>query len=137
MGFFTRKFKERDEKELELGSVDTRMELLKESRLELEDLTEDVYTDVKKLCIEEDVFDEKTVKIIPYITKYLKRYDRLMDLSWKAAEIEIKKAETAEETFAKMQKELSYVANATERLTRQYEEQNKILERIAKSLEKK
>lgn len=128
MGIFSKKRKE--EKTFEVESVETRLDVLKAERELMTDFTQELETDIKNFMIKEDMIDEDFVELIPVIKKYAKKFDNLVDLSYKSAEIEIEKYEALEEALIKL-------TDDNRLLRSELKETNKTLERIAKALEKK
>ena len=128
MGIFNRRKKEVNEFEVE--KVETRLDVLKAERELMTDFTQELETDIKNFMIKEDMIDEDFVELIPVIKKYAKKFDNLVDLSYKSAEIEIEKYEALEEALIKL-------TDDNRLLRTEIKETNKNLERIAKALEKK
>lgn len=128
MGIFNRRKKEVNEFEVE--KVETRLDVLKAERELMTDFTQELETDIKNFMIKEDMIDEDYIELIPVIKKYAKKFDNLVDLSYKSAEIEIEKYEALEEALIKLTDDNRLLRN-------ELKETNKTLERIAKALEKK
>ena len=128
MGIFSRK--RREEKEFEVEKVETRLDVLKAERELMTDFAQELETDIKNFMIKEDMIDEDFVELIPVIKKYAKKFDNLVDLSYKSAEIEIEKYEALEEALIKL-------TDDNRLLRAELKDTNKNLERIAKALEKK
>lgn len=128
MGIFSKKRKE--EKTFEVESVETRLDVLKAERELMTDFAQELETDIKNFMIKEDMIDEDYIELIPVIKKYAKKFDNLVDLSYKSAEIEIEKYEALEEALIKL-------TDDNRLLRSELKETNKTLERIAKALEKK
>lgn len=127
MGLF--KTKRREEVKTE-KSIETRLDVLETEKELLKEFSEEFSNDMKKLMIEEDMIDEDTIKAIPYIKKYGKMFENLTELSYESAEIEIRHAETIEKAICELELDM-------EGIKKELESTNKILDKIAKVLEKK
>ena len=125
MAFFKRQY---SKKNYDIEEVGDRMTLLNAIKAEFEDTKKEAINDIKNILVEEDMIDDEFVKYIPLAKKYLEKYDKLIELSFKEAEISINEAEQAK-------KNLKELREAVVGIDESLKGQNRILERIAVSLE--
>lgn len=125
MAFFKRNY---SKKNYDIEEVGDRMTLLNAVKAEFEDTKNEAINDIKNILVEEDMIDDTLVKYIPLAKKYLEKYDKLIELVFKEAEISINEAEQAK-------KNLKELREAVVGIDESLKGQNRILERIAVSLE--
>lgn len=127
MGLFTRK---KETKEFEIEKVENRLDVLKTEKELYKDFTEELEKDLKNFAVANDMIDEDTIELIPILKKYGKKLDNFTELAYKSAELEIEKVEVLEDNMIKIENDL-------DGLRKELANTNKILERVAKALEKK
>lgn len=127
MGLFTRK---KETKEFEIEKVESRLDVLKVEKELYKDFTEELEKDLKNFAVANDMIDEDTIELIPILKKYGKKLDNFTELAYKSAELEIEKVEVLEDNMIKIENDL-------DGLRKELANTNKILERVAKALEKK
>ena len=127
MGLFTRK---KETKEFEIEKVESRLDVLKAEKELYKDFTEELEEDLKNFAVMNDMIDEDTIELIPILKKYGKKLDNFTELAYKSAELEIEKVEVLEDNMIKIENDL-------DGLRKELANTNKILERVAKALEKK
>lgn len=127
MGLFTRK---QETKEFEIEKVENRLDVLKTEKELYKDFTEELEKDLKNFAVANDLIDEDTIELIPILKKYGKKLDNFIELAYKSAELEIEKVEVLEDNMIKIENDL-------DGLRKELANTNKILERVAKALEKK
>lgn len=128
MGLFNKKRNE--DKDFKLETVSTRLDVLAKEKELMADFNEELVKDLRDFAVANDMIDEDTIELIPVLKKYGKKLDNFMELSYTAAEIEIVKTEKLEEAIVSLESDIRGVKN-------ELESTNKILEKIAKNLEKK
>lgn len=127
MGLFTKK---KETKEFEIEKVESRLDVLKAEKELYKDFTEELEKDLKDFAVANDLIDEDTIELIPILKKYGKKLDNFTELAYKSAELEIEKVEVLEDNMIKIENDL-------DGLRKELANTNKILERVAKALEKK
>lgn len=127
MGLFTRK---KETKEFEIEKVESRLDVLNAEKELYKDFTEELEQDLKNFAVANDMIDEDTIELIPILKKYGKKLDNFTELAYKSAELEIEKVEVLEDNMITIEKDL-------DGLRKELANTNKILERVAKALEKK
>lgn len=128
MGLFNKKRNE--DKDFKLETVSTRLDVLAKEKELMADFKEELVTDLRDFAVANDMIDEDTIELITVLKKYGKKLDNFMELSYTAAEIEIVKTEKLEEAIVSLESDIRGVKN-------ELANTNKILEKIAKNLEKK
>ena len=128
MGLFNKKRNE--DKDFKLETVSTRLDVLAKEKELMADFNEELVKDLRDFAVANDMIDEDTIELIPVLKKYGKKLDNFMELSYTAAEIEIVKTEKLEEAIISLESDIRGVKN-------ELANTNKILEKIAKNLEKK
>lgn len=128
MGLFNKKRNE--DKDFKLETVSTRLDVLAKEKELMADFNEELVKDLRDFAVANDMIDEDTIELIPVLKKYGKKLDNFMELSYTAAEIEIVKTEKLEEAIVSLESDIRGVKN-------ELANTNKILEKIAKNLEKK
>lgn len=128
MGLFNKKRNE--DKDFKLETVSTRLDVLAKEKELMADFNEELVKDLRDFAVANDMIDEETIELIPVLKKYGKKLDNFMELSYTAAEIEIVKNEKLEEAIVSLESDIRGVKN-------ELANTNKILEKIAKNLEKK
>ena len=127
MGLFNKKRNE--DKDFKLETVSTRLDVLAKEKELMADFNEELVKDLRDFAVANDMIDEDTIEFIPVLKKYGKKLDNFMELSYTAAEIEIVKTEKLEEAIVSLESDIRGVKN-------ELANTNKILEKIAKNLEK-
>lgn len=127
MGLFSKK---KETKEFEIENVESRLDVLEKEKELYKDFTEELVEDLKNFAVANDMIDEDTIELIPILKKYGKKLDNFTELAYKSAEIEIEKVEALEDNMTKIENDL-------DGLRKELANTNKILERVAKALEKK
>ena len=135
MGIFGKKTKtikkeadvEKVEKTVEKKAT-TRRQILEEQRKTLSDLISDATHDLKCYLVTEGEVDEDMAKAYLVIKEYIKPIKKLIDLSYEEMYLEIEKTEQLEKAFETL-------AAQSAKQNDIIENQNKILDRMAKAIE--
>ena len=106
----------------------TRRQILDEQRKTLGNLIGDVTHDLTCYFVTEGEVDESTAKAYLVIKEYIKPIKKLIDLGYEEIYLEIEKTERLEKVFY-------YLAEQSKKQNDIIENQNEILERMAKAME--
>lgn len=120
MGIFGKRIVKKDGSETDSYAA-TRVEILDEIEDELVETGNAMVSDVTNYLAMNDEFDMDNVRFLPYIKKYMVKFNNLIRMSFKASRIEIEKMEKLEkrvekmaESFESIDKNLNRIANAME-----------------------